>query len=48
MVVAPYPCGFVQAEILCEQVDASRQRLTTGDRAVLERRACRLSLEALR
>ena len=46
--VAPFPCGFVQAEILCECLDASRERLTSGDRAVLERRACRLCLEALR
>ena len=40
MLVAPFPCGFVQAEILCEHTTASRERLTTGDRAVLERRAC--------
>lgn len=48
MLVAPAPCGFVQAEILRERFDASQERLTTGDRAVLERRACRLCLEAIR
>ena len=48
MLVAPLPCGFVQAAILSERVTSSRERLTTGDRAVLERRACRHCLEALR
>ena len=46
MLVAP--CGFIQGEILCERVAADRDRLMTRDRAVHERRACRLCLEALR
>jgi len=46
--VAPSPCGFVQAGILCERTATGRERLATGERAVLERRACRLCLEALR
>jgi len=46
--VAPFPCGFLQAGILSETVSASRERLLTGDRAVLELRCCRHCLTALR
>jgi len=46
--IAPFPCSFVQAEILSEQVTASRERLLTGDRALLERRCCRHCLTAVR
>ena len=33
--VAPSPCGFVQAEIWCERTSTSRAKLTTADRAAL-------------
>ena len=45
--VAPPPCAFVQAAIQCERVTTSRQRLLTGDTAVLERRCCRHCLTAV-
>jgi hypothetical protein len=46
--VAPFPCGFVQAEILTEQASTSRSRLMTGDVATLERRVCRHCIGAVR
>jgi len=46
--VAPQPCGFVQAAIQSEQISTSRQRLLTGDTGVLERRCCRHCLTAVR
>lgn len=46
--VAPQPCGFVEAEIYCERTTTSRVKLTTVDRAVLERRCCRHCLAAVR
>jgi hypothetical protein len=44
MLVAPYPCGFIQAEILCERVNTSQERLLTGDAASssAERAVCAL------
>jgi hypothetical protein len=48
MLVTPFPCGFVQAEILCERATVSRVRLTAGDLAVIERRVCRVCIQALR
>ena len=45
--VAPFPCGFVQAEIHCERATTSRAKLTTVDEAVLERRCCRHCLAAV-
>jgi hypothetical protein len=32
MLVAPFPCGIVQADIRCEQATTSRAKLTTEDR----------------
>jgi len=46
--VAPPPCAFVPAAIQCEQITASRERLLTGETAVLERRCCRHCLTAVR
>jgi hypothetical protein len=46
--VAPFPCGFVQAEILSEQTATSRDRLVTGDVTEVERRVCRHCLGAIR
>jgi hypothetical protein len=46
--VAPSPCGFIQAEIQCERTMTTRAKLATADRAVLERRCCRHCLEAVR
>jgi hypothetical protein len=46
--VAPFPCGFVQAEIRCERTTTSRAKLTTANNAVLERRCCRHCLAAVR
>lgn len=48
VLLAPPPCAFVQAAIRCERVTTSRERLLTGDTAVLERRCCRLCLTAVR
>jgi hypothetical protein len=48
MLVAPFPCGFVQADLICEQASTSRQRLLRGEVAVLERRVCRHCLGAVR
>jgi hypothetical protein len=48
MLVAPPPCGFVQADVLSEQFSMARDRLLTGDLATLERRVCRHCLAALR
>jgi hypothetical protein len=41
-------CGFLQAEIYCERTTTSRVKLTTADRAVLERRCCRHCITAVR
>ena len=46
--VAPQPCGFVQAEIWCERTTTSRTKLVTGAVAMLERRVCRHCLGAVR
>lgn len=48
MLVAPFPCGFIQADVICEQSSTSRDRLLTGDVATLERRVCRHCIGALR
>jgi hypothetical protein len=48
MLVAPFPCGFVQAEILSETASTGRDRLMHGDLAILERRVCRHCLGAVR
>ena len=48
MLVAPFPCGFVQADMLCEQYSMGRDQLMTGDVATLERRVCRHCLGAVR
>ena len=45
--VAPFPCGFVQAAVQCERATTSRAKLTTVDKAVLERRCCRHCLAAV-
>jgi hypothetical protein len=46
--VAPFPCGFVQAAVQCERTTTSRAKLSSVDKAVLERRCCRHCLAALR
>lgn len=48
MLVAPFPCGFVQADVQCEQGSTSRRKLTTTAVAVLKRRVCRHCIAALR
>lgn len=48
MLVAPLPCGFVQAAIQSEQYAVARATLTIGEVAVLERRICRHCLTAVR
>jgi hypothetical protein len=48
MFVAPFPCGFVQAEIQCERTSTSRWKLREGETAVLETRCCRHCLVAVR
>lgn len=42
------PCGFLQADLLCEETATTQEKLTTGDRAVFERRCCRQCLAAVR
>jgi hypothetical protein len=42
------PCGFLQADMLCETTETSRAKLTTLDAAIPERRCCRHCLTALR
>jgi hypothetical protein len=46
--VAPFPCGFGQAEIQGDRTATSRRKLVFGELAVLERRCCRLCLVAMR
>jgi hypothetical protein len=46
--VAPQPCGFLQAEIQCEMATTTRAKLTTGAVAMLERRVCRHCIGAVR
>lgn len=48
MLVAPFPCGLVQADITCEQTSTSRDRLLEGDIATLERRICRHCIAGIR
>jgi hypothetical protein len=48
MLVAPFPCSLIQAEMTCEQASTTRDRLLTGDVAILERRVCRHCIGALR
>jgi hypothetical protein len=48
MLVAPFPCSLIQADLICEQASTSRQRLLAGDVATLERRVCRHCIGALR
>jgi hypothetical protein len=48
MLVAPFPCSLIQADLICEQSSISRDRLLTGDVATLERRVCRHCIGAVR
>jgi hypothetical protein len=48
MLVAPFPCSLMQADVICEQASTSRDRLLTGDMATLERLVCRHCIGALR
>jgi hypothetical protein len=48
MLVAPLPCGFIQAAIQSEQHTVARARLVSGEVATLERRICRHCLTAVR
>jgi hypothetical protein len=48
MLVAPFPCSLIQADMLCEQWSTSRERLLQGDVATLERRVCRHCIGAVR
>jgi hypothetical protein len=48
MLVAPFPCGFVQADMICGQASTSRDQLLRGDVATLERRVCRHCIGAVR
>ena len=47
ILVAPFPCTFIQAESISEQASVRVEPLHTGDVAVLERRVCRHCLEAI-
>ncbi len=46
MLVAPFPCGFVQADLLSEQATTTRASLTANG-APPAQRACRLCLTAI-
>jgi hypothetical protein len=48
MLVAPFPCSLMQADVICEQASTRREPLLTGDVATLERRVCRHCIGALR
>ncbi len=48
MLVAPFPCGLIQADLICEQASTGRDRLLRGDVATLERRVCRHCIGAVR
>lgn len=48
VLVAPFPCTFIQAEVISEQTTISRTILASVPLEVLERRVCRHCLEAIR
>jgi hypothetical protein len=48
MLVAPFPCSLLQADVICEEASTRREPLLTGDVATLERRVCRHCLGAVR
>jgi hypothetical protein len=48
MLVAPFPCSLMQADVICERASTRRDRLLTGDVATLERRVCRHCIGAVR
>jgi hypothetical protein len=48
MLVTPFPCSLMQADVICEQASTRRDRLLTGHVATLERRVCRHCLGAVR
>jgi hypothetical protein len=48
IVVAPFPCSLIQANLVCEQASTRREPLLTGDVATLERRVCRHCIGAIR
>lgn len=48
MLVAPFPCSLIQADVVCEQASTSRQGLLQGDVASLERQVCRHCIGAIR
>jgi hypothetical protein len=48
MLMAPFPCSLMQADVICEQASTKREPLLTGDLATLERRVCRHCIGAVR
>lgn len=48
ILVAPLPCGFVQATIQCDEASLARLTIAEGDVAALERKLCRHCITAVR